>query len=173
MSKKNKKRIVSNSLLFFLLRDSLPLREKYSYDEFNQDKEALVDSLLNWLEEYRDNIDGFIEEKEKQDQAHFENFTLLSLTGEFKEVIRKTYPHLTRSSIKKKLRDQILSRDGYKCQYCGANLKELEEIGFPAHVDHIKPKRAGGKDTPGNLVAACWQCNLGKKDYDLFEYEDE
>lgn len=58
-----------------------------------------------------------------------------------------------------KLRFQILERDGFRCQYCGAKGSDTE-----LHVDHIHPESKGGTDDPKNLIAACQPCNLGKSD---------
>ena len=53
----------------------------------------------------------------------------------------------------KKIRLQVLRRDGYTCTYCGDVANE---------VDHIIPKVRGGEDTLENLTSACRQCNLLK-----------
>jgi 5-methylcytosine-specific restriction protein A len=51
------------------------------------------------------------------------------------------------------LRDQILARDRWTCQQCGARA---------THVDHVVPVARGGTDHPGNLQALCAGCNLAK-----------
>jgi hypothetical protein len=57
----------------------------------------------------------------------------------------------------KKLRLQVLRRDGYTCTYCGDVATE---------VDHRVAKVKGGEDTLDNCVAACRRCNIQKKDQD-------
>lgn len=57
----------------------------------------------------------------------------------------------------KRLRFEILKRDGFMCRYCGA-----EPESAVLHVDHVIPESKGGTDDPDNLVAACRDCNLGK-----------
>jgi 5-methylcytosine-specific restriction endonuclease McrA len=52
-------------------------------------------------------------------------------------------------------RKNILKRDRFQCQYCGAR-------GKPLTVDHVIPKERGGKETWENLVAACVECNTRK-----------
>jgi len=52
-------------------------------------------------------------------------------------------------------RRNILKRDGYTCQYCGTH-------SIPMTIDHVIPKRNGGKDTWENLTTACIKCNLKK-----------
>lgn len=59
------------------------------------------------------------------------------------------------------LRFEIFKRDGFKCVYCGRNPKE---DGIKLHIDHVIPKSKNGKETLSNLVTACSECNIGKKD---------
>ena len=55
----------------------------------------------------------------------------------------------------RQIREVILRRDQYTCQYCGQD----------AHtVDHVIPISKGGNDLPDNLVAACARCNYSKSD---------
>jgi hypothetical protein len=54
----------------------------------------------------------------------------------------------------------ILSRDGFKCRYCGRG----PDDGVKLMVDHIFPKSKGGSNNPSNLITACEECNLGKAD---------
>ena len=54
-------------------------------------------------------------------------------------------------------REEVFSRDGYRCVYCG-------EV-FPADeltIDHVQPRVSGGDRSGGNLVTACGGCNLLK-----------
>ncbi|GAS94389.1 HNH endonuclease domain protein [Mycolicibacterium canariasense] len=60
-------------------------------------------------------------------------------------------------AITKRLRFEILRRDGYRCRYCGHTAAEAE-----LRVDHVIPTALGGGDDPDNLVAACEPCNTGK-----------
>lgn len=52
---------------------------------------------------------------------------------------------------------EILRRDNYTCQYCGQRSLSLT-------IDHVIPRRLGGKYTWENLVAACPACNHRKGD---------
>lgn len=52
----------------------------------------------------------------------------------------------------------ILDRDGCACVHCGA---ELEVRG--AQLDHVKPRHAGGRSNPDNLVTSCGPCNLARQ----------
>lgn len=64
--------------------------------------------------------------------------------------------------IPKSLRFEILTRDGYACQYCGAKAPDAV-----LHVDHVNPRANGGDNSPSNLVTACADCNFGKGDRKL------
>jgi 5-methylcytosine-specific restriction endonuclease McrA len=50
---------------------------------------------------------------------------------------------------------EIFRRDDYICQYCGIN-------GIHLTLDHVLPRRLGGKHNWENLVAACPACNHRK-----------
>jgi 5-methylcytosine-specific restriction endonuclease McrA len=52
-------------------------------------------------------------------------------------------------------RRNIIKRDGSQCMYCGA-------FEGPMTVDHVVPKKFGGRDSWENLVSACMPCNNRK-----------
>lgn len=54
-------------------------------------------------------------------------------------------------------RQNILARDGWKCQYCGVSL-DTKTVTY----DHVIPKSKGGKTCWENIVSSCAECN-GKK----------
>lgn len=60
-------------------------------------------------------------------------------------------------AVSRRLRFEILLRDNHTCRYCGAKAPDVEMT-----VDHVLPVALGGTDDPGNLVAACKDCNGGK-----------
>lgn len=60
-------------------------------------------------------------------------------------------------AVSKRIRYEVLRRDGFTCRYCGAKAPDVE-----LQVDHVMPASLGGGDTPGNLVTACRDCNIGK-----------
>lgn len=64
---------------------------------------------------------------------------------------------MSRQSTGKRLRFEILKRDGFRCRYCGAAATSK-----PLHVDHVVPVAEGGETIAENLVAACADCNGGK-----------
>lgn len=67
-----------------------------------------------------------------------------------------------RKAISKKTRFEIFKRDSFKCQYCGKSAPDVI-----LHVDHIKPVADGGTNHMTNLITACFDCNMGKKDIPL------
>jgi len=56
-------------------------------------------------------------------------------------------------------RVNVLTRDGFRCQYCGAR-KRMQELNF----DHVVPRSQGGRTTFENVVASCYPCNERKRD---------
>lgn len=60
-------------------------------------------------------------------------------------------------AVSKRLRYEVLRRDGHTCRYCGRASPEVTLT-----VDHVVPVALGGTDDPNNLAAACRDCNAGK-----------
>lgn len=60
-------------------------------------------------------------------------------------------------AVSRRLRFEILRRDGHTCRYCGAKAPDVALT-----VDHVIPVALGGGDEPSNLIAACRDCNAGK-----------
>jgi len=56
-------------------------------------------------------------------------------------------------------RKNVFSRDKYLCVYCGRKVTNLSGT-----IDHIIPKSRGGKNIWENVVTACFNCNMKKKD---------
>ena len=65
-----------------------------------------------------------------------------------------------RAKMTDSLRYDILKRDNFRCQLCGATAQE----GAKLHVDHIVPVAKGGKTIASNLRTLCDRCNMGKSD---------
>lgn len=62
-----------------------------------------------------------------------------------------------RTQITQALRYQVMRRDQFTCQYCGA-----QSPNAALQIDHVVPAALGGSNDPENLVTACTQCNAGK-----------
>jgi 5-methylcytosine-specific restriction endonuclease McrA len=54
-------------------------------------------------------------------------------------------------------RKNILTRDGFVCQYCGKEFNANELT-----IDHVIPKVQGGAHNWNNVVACCRFCNMHK-----------
>jgi hypothetical protein len=71
---------------------------------------------------------------------------------------RRSRPKISeRGKMTNSLRYDVLKRDGFYCQICGATGKEDVLV-----VDHIKPVSKGGKTEKDNLQTLCQTCNSGK-----------
>jgi hypothetical protein len=62
-----------------------------------------------------------------------------------------------RTAVPRRLRFEVLRRDGHRCRYCGAGPENAKLT-----VDHVIPQALGGLSVPENLVTACDPCNSGK-----------
>ena len=70
------------------------------------------------------------------------------------------------SLISSRLRAQVLERNGYTCQMCGAGAGEVDEFTgrkVRLHIGHVVDRSHGGEDTLSNLKAICSTCNQGAK----------
>jgi hypothetical protein len=67
-----------------------------------------------------------------------------------------------RKGISKKHRFEVLKRDSFTCQYCGAN-----PAATLLEVDHIQPVAKGGGNDMLNLITSCFDCNRGKSAREL------
>lgn len=69
--------------------------------------------------------------------------------------------------ISKRVRAQVLERNGYTCQMCGAAAGDDDEQNpgrqVRLHIGHIVDRSHGGTDEPSNLRALCSACNQGAK----------
>ena len=63
-----------------------------------------------------------------------------------------------RAKMTPSLRYEVLRRDHFRCQICGAEQSD----GVKLHVDHIIPIAKGGKTELSNLRTLCDLCNIGK-----------
>lgn len=67
-----------------------------------------------------------------------------------------------RKNPSKRLRFEVFKRDGFTCQYCGAQPPDAVLV-----CDHIDPVALNGQTTIDNLITACEPCNQGKSDKSL------
>lgn len=98
----------------------------------------------------------------KADVLHTDTKLVSTLKGSLDSpsVVRLRY-YVKRPLPELKLsRRSIFARDNYTCQYCGHESRELT-------IDHLVPKKHGGKSTWENLVCCCRRCNAKKGDKTL------
>ena len=70
---------------------------------------------------------------------------------------KKVKPN-SRRLISGTTRQNVLMRDNYTCQICGATVKD----GAKLEIDHIIPYSKGGTNDESNLQVLCQQCNREK-----------
>lgn len=95
----------------------------------------------------------------KADVLHNHDTQIPTIEGGFASPsVVKLRHHVRRPLPELKLsRRTVFARDEYKCQYCGQTAKDLT-------IDHVVPKRHGGKTVWDNVVASCRRCNMKKSD---------
>lgn len=68
--------------------------------------------------------------------------------------------------ISKRLRAEVLDRNGFTCQMCGLTPGDMDPLTgrkVRLHIGHIKDKNLGGKEELSNLRTLCSTCNQGAK----------
>lgn len=83
-------------------------------------------------------------------------------------VIDPASPEFLLSYEWRRLRMEVLKRDGARCQCCGASARR----GATIVVDHIKPRKTHPELAldPNNLQALCTICNHGKGNWDATDW---
>lgn len=69
--------------------------------------------------------------------------------------------------ISRRIRAQVLERNGYTCQMCGRGAGDPDDENpgrtVRLHIGHIVDRSHGGQDELSNLRALCSTCNQGAK----------
>jgi 5-methylcytosine-specific restriction endonuclease McrA len=63
----------------------------------------------------------------------------------------KPEPRRRMPALYKQLHQQVLERDGWRCQYCGGRQN--------LHVHHLRARSQQGEDTEENLITLCARCH--------------
>jgi hypothetical protein len=66
---------------------------------------------------------------------------------------------IQRRAPDRKLRMEVLKRDGYRCVVCGR--RPADYVDLELHVHHLIPWRMPGPTAEGNLVTLCGACHKG------------
>jgi hypothetical protein len=80
-----------------------------------------------------------------------------------REPVDPTWHKPLRQPLPPRVRFAILSRDTFRCRYCGRSADD----GAVLQVDHVIAVANGGSDDAANLVTACQDCNLGKSSLEI------
>lgn len=56
----------------------------------------------------------------------------------------------------------LLKQQGHRCAYCG------KSIPYKASIDHIIPRKFGGRNLLSNVIMTCVSCNSAKQHFELF-----
>jgi 5-methylcytosine-specific restriction endonuclease McrA len=80
-----------------------------------------------------------------------------SMTIRIPAVVRLRKELSTHKKGVKFSRLNVLTRDGFRCCYCG-HKKSARELNY----DHVVPRHRGGRTVWENIVASCYRCNLRK-----------
>ena len=97
---------------------------------------------------------------ESKNNAYFYAYYNSGVIRYMKIVMKRTKPNKNpnRKPISGKTRINVLERDDYTCQMCGATVED----GVKLHIDHIIPVSKGGTNDTDNLQVLCHKCNLAK-----------
>lgn len=115
------------------------------------------------ISEYARRIRELRDEEGMQILSHVDRHELKP--GEYILLSLKRVPTLERG-MSPQLRNEILERNGYTCQLCGAGPGDIDPFNpnrkVRLHIDHIIPISQGGTDNKGNLRVLCSACNQGR-----------
>jgi len=77
---------------------------------------------------------------------------------------------MNKNHFSKAKKEKVWKKTNGLCYYCGIKMLKVFPSSyseFPLHVftiDHVIPKISGGTNFIGNLVPACFNCNIKKRD---------
>jgi len=115
------------------------------------------------ISEYARRIRELRDEEGYQIKSHVDRADLKP--GEYILETLERKPVISRT-ISPQLRNEILERNGFTCQLCGAGAGDPDPFNpnrkVRLHVDHVKPISQGGTDDKSNLRVLCSACNQGR-----------
>lgn len=118
---------------------------------------------IGGISEYARRIRELRDEEGYQIKSHVDRADLKPGQYILETTVRK--PVIART-ISPQLRNEILERNGFTCQLCGAGPGDQDPFNpnrkVRLHIDHIKPISQGGTDDKANLRVLCSACNQGR-----------
>lgn len=118
---------------------------------------------IGGISEYARRIRELRDEEGYQIKSHVDRADLKP--GQYILETLELNPVIART-ISPQLRNEILERNGFTCQLCGAGAGDPDPFNpsrkVRLHVDHIKPISQGGSDDKTNLRVLCSACNQGR-----------
>jgi len=115
------------------------------------------------ISEYARRIRELRDEEGLEIKSHIDRSDLKP--GEY--ILESSKPRTTLGKrISPQLRTEILERNGFTCQQCGAGPGDPDPFNpnrkVRLHIDHVVPVSQGGTDDKDNLRVLCSACNQGK-----------
>lgn len=136
-----------------------------AYFEANVGKVVTTQQIreIAQISDYQRRIRELRDEEGMQIRSHIDRHDLKP--GEYILETLDRLPAIERG-ISPQLRNEILERNGYTCQLCGAGPGDPDPFNpgrkVRLHIDHIVPISQGGADDKSNLRVLCSACNHGR-----------
>ncbi len=115
------------------------------------------------ISEYARRIRELRDEEGMQIHSHIDRHDLKPGEYILESLVR--VPSLGRG-ISPQLRNEILERNGFTCQLCGAGPGDPDPFNpsrkLKLHIDHVVPISQGGSNDKDNLRVLCSACNQGR-----------
>lgn len=146
-------KLILNSFLFSSLDDYIALENKMTRDIIYKNK----NKLTLYVYAYYTSPKGQNHWYKDGEYTFGEIVNFINTVKKHEEYMKSA--KYQRSILSDSLRYDILKRDDFTCQLCGASSKK---DGVKLEVDHIIPVSKGGKTEKENLQTLCERCNRGK-----------